>query len=88
MLVDAIANELRLPSFEHSDHMAWPPPRVFDQSMFAPLPFDPRHSPDWWKVQDEERRASREKKEREAAEREAKALEGYHGPRRWEKERT
>jgi hypothetical protein len=37
---------------------------------------------------DEEQRAVRERPEREAAEREAKALENYHGPRWWEGERA
>jgi hypothetical protein len=81
----SIANELRLPSFEHSDRTVWPPPRVFDQSMFEPVPYDPRYSPDWGLVQEEERREARERAEREAKEREAKKLENYHGPRWWER---
>lgn len=67
----SILGELRLPSFEHSDRMVWPPPRIFDQSMFAPVPFDRRYSPEWWRMQEDERQASREQGEREAAEREA-----------------
>jgi hypothetical protein len=63
----------------------WPPPRIFDQSMFEPVPYDRRYSPEWGLVQDEERREARERDEREAKEREAKALENYHGPKWWER---
>jgi len=70
--------------------MAWPPPRFFDQSIFAPVVSgDPRLSTgDWWRVQQEEAAASRERDEREAEEQEAKALENYHRPRWWEKNRS
>jgi hypothetical protein len=52
------------------------------------VPFNPRYSAEWSKVQEEEARAQRERQEREAAEREAKALENYHGPRWREGERV
>ena len=43
---------------------------------------------EWWKVREEQEAAERAKRKREAAEQEAKALENYHGPRWWEKERA
>jgi len=63
--------------------VAWPSPRPFNAALFAPAPYDPRYSGDWWKAKEEEARAMRERHEREAAEQEAKALENYHGPRWW-----
>ena len=86
----SIASELRLPSFEHSDPTVWPPSRTFDPNLFAPVVSgDPRLSTgDWWKVQPEEAHALREQKAREAAEREARRLENYHGPRWWERQST
>jgi hypothetical protein len=84
----SIITELKLPDWADSARMAWPLPRIFDQSMFEPVPYDPRYSPNWGLVQEEERRQSREREERETKEREAKKLENYHGPRWWEKERA
>jgi hypothetical protein len=81
----SIITELKLPDWADSARMAWPPPRPFDQSMFEPVPYDPRYSPEWGLVQKEDRRASREREERETAEREAEALKNYHGPRWWER---
>jgi len=69
----------------------WPMARPFNATIAAacaPRPFDRRYSPDWWQVKEEEARALREQQERDAAEREAKALENYRGPRWWERERA
>jgi hypothetical protein len=50
---------------------------------------DPRrYTGNWWQVLQEEALALREQEAREAAEREAKALENYHGPRWWKGERA
>ena len=84
----SIAKAVRLPDWGHSVKTAWPPPRLFDSALFAPVPADRRYSADWWQVKEEEARAVQERQEREEKEREAKALENYHGPRWWEKDRT
>jgi hypothetical protein len=55
-----------------------------DPDLFAPIPFDPRFSPDWWKVQEEERHESRERQEREAAQ-EAARVRARPGVRWWER---
>jgi hypothetical protein len=86
--VPSITDELRLPHWETPRGLAWPPPMPVDPARFAPVPFNRRYSPDWWQVKEEEARALRERQEREAAEREANALENYRGPRWWEKERA
>jgi hypothetical protein len=54
-----IAKAVHLPDWAHSARMAWPLPRPFDPSSFAPPSFDRRLSTDWWQVQ-EEGRAMRE----------------------------
>lgn len=83
-----IAQELKLPHWEQPSTLAWPPPRSFDPTSFTPVPFDRSYSPEWWRVKEEEARALRERQEREAAEREAKARADWHGPRWWEGERA
>ncbi len=82
--IPSIAAELRLPAFGRGSgqpEIEWPPQRKFDPAMFAPVPFDRRYSADWGLVQEEAARAEADRAAREAAEREAKALENYHGPR-------
>jgi hypothetical protein len=80
--------ELLLPRWGESAE--WPPPRMIDPALFAPVTVGDRcrYSDRWWEVHEEEAAALRERQEREAAEREAKALENYHGPRWWEGERA
>jgi hypothetical protein len=80
----SIFDELKLPDWAESARMAWPPPRVFDQSMFQPVPYDRRYSPEWGLVQEEERREAREREEREAAEREAE-IRARPGVKWWER---
>jgi hypothetical protein len=77
-----ITELLKLPNWADSARMAWPLPEPFDPERFAPVPFDPRHSPDWWKVKQEEADALREREEREAAEREAE-IRSRPGVRWW-----
>ena len=84
----SIAKAVQLPDWEHSAKMAWPPPRPLVTAWLAPLTADRRYSGDWWQVKEEEARALRERQEREAAEQAAKALENYHGPRWWKRERA
>jgi hypothetical protein len=85
----SIAKAVQLPDWAHSAKMAWPPPRPIDPAWFAPaVPVDRRYSADWWQVKEEEARALQERREREETEREAKALENYHGPRWWEQDRA
>jgi hypothetical protein len=57
----SITKAVQLPDWEHSAKTAWPPPRPFDPSWFAPSPADPRCSGDWWQVKEEEARALRER---------------------------
>jgi hypothetical protein len=67
----------------------WPPNRPIDPALFTPVAVDRRRFSDrWWEVQQEEAQVLREQEAREAAEREAKARENYHGPRWWEGERA
>jgi hypothetical protein len=86
--VPSITDELKLPHWETPSGLAWPPPVPIDPARFAPVPFNRRYSADWAQVKEEESRAVREQQEREAAEREAKALENYRGLRWWERERA
>ena len=82
----SIMKELKLPDFEHSELMAWPPRQTFDPALFSPVSASPRHSADWGRAAQEEARASRERQEREAAEAEARA--NWRGPRWWLGERA
>jgi len=79
----SITKTAQFPEFANSAQMAWPPKKAVDPSLFAPVPYDRRYTGDWWQVKEEEAQALREQEARETAEREAKALENYHGPRWW-----
>jgi hypothetical protein len=86
----SILDELRLPMWE-AGGPEWPVSKPFNAAVAAaitPRPYNRRYSADWAKAKEEEARALRERQVREAAEREAKALENYHGPRWWERERA
>jgi hypothetical protein len=84
----SIANELKLPDFEHSVRMAWPPPRTLDSALFSPVSASPRYSADWGLAAEEEARALSERREREAADEEAEAHANWRGPRWWKGERV
>jgi hypothetical protein len=84
----SIAAELRIPSFEGGGRMAWPPPQKLDVALFSPVSASPRHSADWGLAAAEEARASQERQERDAAEREAEAHANWRGPRWWLGERA
>ncbi len=81
----SIAATLKLPTFEPGERLAWPPPQP---TSFAPVVIggDRRlYTGDWWKVKQEEAQTAAERAAREEKEREAKALENYHGLRWWER---
>lgn len=62
----SIARELKLPDFEHSVRMAWPPPRPSMVAAFAAtmLPdSDRRFSGDWW--EEREQGAARQRAEQQ-----------------------
>jgi hypothetical protein len=85
-----IVKDLRLPNWEGNELPIWPPHRPFILGMptFI-LSGDPRLSTgDWWQVKQEEAQAAAERAAREDAERKAKALANYQGPRWWEGERA
>ena len=82
----SIARELKLPDFEHSVRMAWPPPQTPDSALFSPVSASRRYSADWGLAAEQEARASRECQER--AEQEAEAHPNWHGPRWWKGERA
>jgi hypothetical protein len=84
----SIVKDLRLPDFEHSERMAWPPPQALDSALFSAVPASPRYSADWALAAQEDARAARERQEREAAEREVEARTNWRGPRWWKGERA
>jgi hypothetical protein len=79
----SIAKELKLPDFECSAKMAWPPPRPSLAAMFAMSmvpPNDPRYTADWAAALEKEnaRRAANEaRRDKEEAERQAQSRLGY-----------
>lgn len=79
-----------MPGFDPWQEALWPPSQRADLSLLGTATGgDPRlYTNEWWKVGEEQAAAAREQEAKETAEREAKALENYHGPRWWEKERT
>jgi hypothetical protein len=82
----SIVRELKLPDFERSDRMAWPPPQTFDSALISPLSASRRYSADWGLAAEEEARASQERQER--AEQEAEARTVWRGPKWWMGERV
>lgn len=82
----SIARELKLPDFERSVRMAWPPPQTFNSALISPVSDSRRYSADWGLAAEEEARASRERQER--AEQEAEARTDWRGPRWWKGERA
>ena len=63
----ALSGNLKLPDWQRSETMAWPPPQHWDTSLFAPAPFDRRYSADWAAAREEEQQAMRAEQERIAA---------------------
>jgi hypothetical protein len=87
----SITATLKLPTFEPGERLAWPPPQPLGAVSFAPVRLggDPRlYTGEWWRVKEEEAQAAAERAAGEEGEREAKALENYHGPRWWERARA
>jgi hypothetical protein len=84
----SIAARLKLPTFEPGERLVWPPPQP---ASFASLLIsgDPRAFTDrWWEPKQEQAQAAADRAEREEKERQAKALENYHGPRWWDSARA
>jgi hypothetical protein len=83
-----IMKHLRLPNWHGAELPVWPPHRPPNAAVIAPvLGGDPRLSSDyWWEPKQEQAQAAAEREAREEKEREARALESYRSPRRWEKE--
>jgi hypothetical protein len=83
---EGLLRDIKLPAWEPNAKPAWPLHGPFDPTQITPgLGGDLRlYSADWWRVGEEEAQGRAAAAEREAAEREAKALESWHGPRWWE----
>jgi hypothetical protein len=71
----SLIDEVKLPAFEPGQPQAWPPPRKFDPSVFAPVPHNRHYSAEWGVAAEEQARATRERHEREAAEEAARAAQ-------------
>jgi hypothetical protein len=84
----SITKELRLPNWEQSEKMAWPPPQVPLGVLVAQSMVPAAHpGRDWWRAKEGEARAQRERQEREEQEEQAKRDAAFHGPRWWKGER-
>jgi hypothetical protein len=73
----SLARVVHLPDWAHSDRMMWPPLRPFAPAMFAPVPYNPRFSSEWWKVVEAEQALERQRQQKEAEEAEAGRREFY-----------
>jgi hypothetical protein len=75
----SITRELRLPRWEESSIMAWPPPQRLDPSLFVPVQVgDPRLTTDrWYEVGDEQRASEQERQRRELKEAEVARKQFY-----------
>jgi hypothetical protein len=73
----SISKTAQLPDYEHSAKLAWPPRQAFDPAMFAPLPYDPRYSAEWWKAGEAERAREQQRQQEESEEAEAGRREFY-----------
>jgi len=66
-----------LQTWEPGGRQLWPPPRRFDPSMFALVPYDPRFSWEWWKVAEEKRAIEQQHQQNENEKAEAAKREFY-----------
>ncbi len=73
----SIIEKTVLSSWEPSGKPLWPPPRQFDPALFAPVPYDPRFSWEWWKVAEEKRAIEQQRQQQEAEEAEAGRQQFY-----------
>jgi hypothetical protein len=79
----SISASIRLPDYEHSASMMWPPPQQHFAAAFAaatPVMRDPRFSDDWWRTAEidaAERRQLAERRAREQEAASAQAREAY-----------
>ncbi len=77
----SIGRSIRLPDWEDSGCLLWPPPQRLDPAIFAPVPtgVDPRLTTDRWEeVYAEQRERERQQQQREAVEAEA-AKRAFYG---------
>jgi hypothetical protein len=65
---------VKLADWNHAADSIWPQERI-NPALFAPAPFNPRYSADWGKVQEAERAALQEQRDREKAEAERRQEE-------------
>jgi hypothetical protein len=72
----SILTELRLPDLD--GRVVWPPEQRIDPALFAPAPYDPRFSPEWWQVAEEAQR-QREQAEAKQLERERRGRAEFYG---------
>ena len=82
--------QLRLPSFDEPNKLAWPPHQtplaVQVAASRVPIAADPRqYTARWHEVQAERAQLAREQAKREQQERQAEIEANYHGPRWWER---
>ena len=79
----SITARLVLPDFLRPTENVWPPPVKIDtEALFAPIPFDPKFSGDWWRAGEQARqeRAEQQAVEAKNAERERDAFYGRSPP--------
>jgi hypothetical protein len=72
----SILAELKLVDFD--GRVVWPPQQRIDPALFAPAPYDPRYSPEWWQVAEEAQR-QREQAEAKQLERERRGRAEFYG---------
>jgi hypothetical protein len=77
----SVVDMVRLPDWEHSECMLWPPHRPIDPAMVVPMQLgDPRLTTDeWWEVGEEQRTAEQARQKREAVEADQARREFYRG---------
>ena len=75
----SVVDMVRLPDWEHSERMLWPPHRPIDPAMIVPMQVgDPRLTTDrWHEVGEEQRAAEEERQKREAIEADRARREFY-----------
>jgi hypothetical protein len=75
----SVVDMVRLPDWEHSERMLWPPHRPIDPAMVVPMQVgDPRLTTDqWWEVGEEQRAAEAERQRAETIEAEQARIEFY-----------
>ena len=73
----SVAANLKLPDFDYPAQYIFPPPQRIDPSLYAPIPFNPRFSPEWFTVVEAEQKKQQERAARELEEAERGCKEFY-----------